>query len=50
MKHMISEGVLRDQAKARVAESLVRDATEAEAAELGSLKVLDIDVEQAEYL
>lgn len=47
---MISEGVLRDQAKARVSESLVRDATEAEATEFASLKVLDIDIEQAEYL
>jgi 3'-phosphoadenosine 5'-phosphosulfate synthase len=50
LKHMIAESVLRDQAKPRVAQSLVKAASEAEATEHASLKVLDIDIEQAEYL
>lgn len=50
IKHMTDNGVLRSNAAKRIADTLWTEATEAEAAELSSLKVLDIDQHQVEYL
>ena len=50
LKHMKDEGVLTDNSARRVVESLVKEPTEAEATEFASLKVLDINKTQAEYL
>ena len=47
IKRMVEDGVLQDNAKPRVVESLV---VEQDQANFADLKVLDIDVQQAEYL
>ena len=50
VNHMCAQGVLRNNNVAVVAEAMWRDANEAEAAELASLPVLDINRHQVEYL
>ena len=50
VNHMCAQGVLRNNNVAVVAEAMWRDADEAEAAELASLPVLDINRHQVEYL
>lgn len=47
---MLAQGILKNEAKERVAESLVVPMTIEEKAEFGALEVLDIELEQAEYL
>jgi len=47
---MLSGGVLKDQSAPRVVPSLVKEPTEEEKAEFAALEVLDLDIEQAEYL
>ena len=50
LKHMHGENVLQDKSVSRVTKSLVQDCNEAELAHFGTLKTLDIDLHQAQYL
>ena len=50
INHMMAEGVLRSNQERSIAQSLWRDASADEAAAFASLKVLDIDQHQVEYL
>lgn len=50
LKHMNDSGVLRSNSAKRVAPSLWKAASEEESSALASLKVLDIDKHQVEYL
>ena len=50
LNHMKEHGVLRDNQTRTIAESLWRAATAEETTEVASLKVLDIDQHQVEYL
>ena len=47
---MFHDGVLRDNRKVKIAESLYETLNETDAAEAASLKSIEIDVEQVEYL
>ena len=50
IERMIHDGVLRDNKKVRIAESLYETLNETDAAEAATLKSVEIDVEQVEYL
>ncbi len=50
INHMMAEGVLRATQERVIAQSLWKEASAEQAAELASLKVLDIDKHQVEYL
>lgn len=47
---MLKNGIIKNEAKDRVVESLVVPMTIEEKAEFEALEVLDIELEQAEYL
>jgi 3'-phosphoadenosine 5'-phosphosulfate synthase len=50
INHMTSNGVLKSNQERSVAQSMWKDASEAEATEFAALPVLDIDQHQVEYL
>lgn len=50
IKKMLDDGIIRDNSKPRVADSLVESISDEEKKELESLRVLEVNVEQAEYL
>ena len=50
LKHMMQEKVILDKSVSRVTQSLVQESNEAEAAHFKTLKTLDIDIHQAQYL
>ena len=47
---MVDEGLLVSNKATHIAESLIQTPTEAELAEISSLKSLEVEVEQAEYI
>lgn len=50
LERMLHDGVLRDNKKVKIAQSMYETLNETEAAEAAALKSIEIDVEQVEYL
>jgi 3'-phosphoadenosine 5'-phosphosulfate synthase len=50
IKKMVDDGILESNSKPRVVESLVEEVSDEERKSFDSLKSIDVDVEQAEYL
>ena len=50
LKHMEDQGILAKKSAPRVFQSLVREPTAAESEEYAGLHVIDIDIQQAQYL
>jgi hypothetical protein len=50
IKKMLSDGILKDSSAPRVSDSMIETVTDEEKKEFESLKFIDVNVEQAEYI